>query len=632
MNRIDWLTSLPSTIDVTFIKKVISTAAQLTQDTSDQHWENARLIVDQIIQVSTEKNSLAAGLLYPFFDDTESTRKKISSTLGHEICELLQGVKRMSLMDELSLHSKQQIDRLRRMLLAIVDDARIVVIKLAERLAQLKQLSKADNQQQQHAATQTRFIYAPLANRLGIWQFKWQLEDWALRYQQPDIYKSISQSLNLRRVERDAYIQEVKETLTDLLEQSPINTFELSGRAKHIYSIHRKLQKKQIPFAELYDANAFRILVTSIADCYTVLDIIHQQWPHIIEAEFDDYIAKPKANGYQSIHTVVAGPQGHLMEIQIRSFAMHEAAELGVAAHWKYKENAQSSDVYEEKIHLLRDLIDWQHDLSSETNGKHKALYENLFTDRVYVFTPNNDILDLSSGATVLDAAYHIHTDIGHQCKGAKVNQKIVPLNTAVKTGDVIEIMTAKQQTPSRDWLNPHRGYITTKTARQKIRHFFQQQHHSEKLAQGIELWEKAAKQNHLNKRQLLEVAQYYHFKTPDALLLAIGLGHIGINSVIHKITHKESEKNQPIIKPRMIPQRQQIIKSSNTNSLLSHIAGCCQPLPGDTITGYITKGRGISIHRKDCHNIKRAKNEKPERLINMSWSEKERYWVVGKI
>lgn len=550
------------------IEESVSLINRLSADDHTEKWEKGLRTAQELAKICAEDNSIATALLYPFYQSTN--QKTIAEKSTPEINHLLKGVLRMKLIDTLTPDTHEQTDKMRRMLLAIVDDARIVVIKLAERLAELKQLSQAETPQQQKLAQQISAIYAPLANRLGIWQLKWQLEDWTFRYLHPESYKTISKALKKRRIEREHYIQSVQTELETLLTNANIENFQLTGRAKHIYSIHRKLEKKQIPFEQLYDANAFRIIVDSIQNCYEVLGMIHERWRHI-EAEFDDYIARPKSNGYQSIHTVVIGPEQHAIEIQIRTRTMHEDAELGVAAHWKYKEGEKSADKYEDKIHLLRDIMNWQQDITANT-----ARYKDLFADRVYAFTPNNDVLDLPIGATPLDAAYYIHTEIGHCCRGAKINGKIVTLSTPVKTGDVIEVLTRKNSTPSQDWLNINRGYVKTKRARDKIRSFFHQQQEEKEVA------------------------------TPTSRTVAKPM----------ELTPKTAPKGS----------KSTTLTIQGTNNLLTQVAQCCQPSAEDKVIGYITRGRGISIHREDCQNLINAKQLKPERVIQVAWEHRDIY------
>lgn len=583
-------------------------------------------ICNYLLLLECDTQTISAALLYPFFTKSETCRELIQNQLETKIYKLLQGVNRMETIDHLPIKKDQivfepkQLDNLRHMLLAIVDDVRIVLIKLAERLATLIQLRRQPGEQQQITAKQIMALYAPLANRLGIGHIKWQLEDWSFRYLDPSNSRKILKELKQRREDRENYIKTVRQELDTLLKNSGIEKYDLSGRAKHIYSIYRKITRKQLPFDQIYDTNAFRILVPNIEACYRVLSLIHEKWPHI-KHEFDDYIAKPKPNGYQSIHTIVLGPSNRHVEIQIRTFKMHEDAELGVAAHWKYKESNKTTNTYENKINLLRDVMSWQQELSTD-DEKSNNFYSQLFEDRIYIFTPTNDILDLQLGATPLDAAYHIHTDVGHRCRGAKVNHKMVTLTHPLKTGDVIEIITTKESKPSRDWLNPDRGYLKTKVAYSKVKNWFTRQFRQEKLTKGEEIWEKLAKREGLNKSYLTELFPQFNFKTEEELLIAIGAGHIGTHALMRLIKPDIAVQKSDLNIDREYASKKPAgeIPIAGTENLLTQLARCCQPIPGDSIAGYITKGRGVSIHRQDCHNLQQAKKFRPERLLDVNW------------
>jgi len=355
-------------------------------------------------------------------------------------------------------------------------------------------------------AKQTMHIYAPLANRLGIGQFKWQLEDLSFRYLNSDDYQQISKSLNMRRQDRDVFINKIIKQLTGLFKEASFADVNISGRAKHIFSIYRKLKRKGGDYSELYDTSAFRVLLPTIEDCYTALGIVHSTWPHVAK-EFDDYIAKPKPNGYRSIHTAVVTPGEQSIEIQFRTFQMHEEAELGVAAHWKYKENTQKQSAYEEKINLLREVMDWQKEVSTDDSDS-ENLYKKIFADRIYVFTPTGDIYDMQANATPLDFAYHIHSEVGNRCRGAKVNGALVPLTHKLTTGDQVEILTTKQGEPSRDWLNLTLGYLNTKHARDKVRHFFRKQNYQENLTTGQTLWDKTYRHQKIPKAKITNLLQ----------------------------------------------------------------------------------------------------------------------------
>lgn len=636
MNKDDninhWVTHLCQahpTLDSKTLATVFEVATELIKTEAPPDFNMSQQIVEQLLTLTHDTDTLNAGILYPFFTDNEKIKLLIQKKLSPATYKLLRGTKRMETIDKLPIQqgsvtfNPQQLDNLRRMLLAIVDDARIVIIKLAERICTIKQYKNHSESEKREIANQCMALYAPLANRLGIGQFKWQLEDWSFRYLNTKEYAEISKGLNQRRTDREEYIEKVKAEITALLQESGIDKYELTGRAKHIYSIYKKQKRKDVPIEEIYDTNAFRILVPSIHDCYTLLSLFHERYDHVPQ-EFDDYIAKPKPNGYRSIHTVILGPQNRNVEIQLRTFDMHAEAELGVAAHWKYKESGGFAQSFENKITLLRDIIAWQQDVSQEDESQSEQ-YTNLFKDRVYVFTPKNDILDLPQGATPLDVAYAIHTEVGHRCKGAKVNNKIVPLTEKIHTGDVIEILTGKESKPSRDWINPDRGYLTTSSAINKVKSWFRHLHQQEKLSRGIELWEKAAKREGISKQELTQILPSFNFKSLDDLFIAIGLGHISPTSLIRKLkptSEKELEEaEEPITASKSLPRTEAAI--ANTQNLLSSLARCCNPIPGDDIKGYITKGRGVSIHRADCQNFIAASTLYPERVLDVDWGDK---------
>ena len=411
----------------------------------------------------------------------------------------------------------------------------------------------------------------------------------------------------------------------------------ISGRAKHIYSIYRKMLKKHVDFGEIYDTIAFRIIVPSIKDCYTILGIVHATWPHVAN-EFDDYIAKPKPNGYRSIHTVVIGPQNITVEIQIRTQDMHEEAELGVAAHWKYKEGGTNSN-YENKISWLRDVMDWQKELTTDKPGG-ENLYAKIFQDRVYVFTPQGDIFDLPAKATPLDFAYYIHSDLGNKCRGVKVNGNLVQLTYVLKTGDQVQILTAKNGQPSRDWLNPHLGYLTTALARNRVRHWFRKQNYQENLSIGEDIWDKTARRENISKAKLNKIAPELNYKNSDDLLAALGAGDVTITHILHHLKTEESleisptEENISEIFPINPPKfSRSHIHIAGVGNLLTQLARCCKPIPGDSILGYITKGKGITIHQQRCPNIQHAQLLYPKRIVEAQWgSEKLQSYPVGII
>lgn len=580
-------------------------------------------IASELLELNADNETLAVAITYPAIYYGQVNRDTIEKQLGKNIHKLLTSAQQIEAVQPmLQTASKKKIDNLRKMMLAIVDDVRIVLIKLAECLVTLKYCRQHNVPKCKSIAQQAMDIYAPLANRLGIGQLKWQLEDLAFRFLYEKQYNEIKKALKMRRDDREQYINHMIHQLTQLFKEIGIENLVISGRAKHIFSIYKKMQEKHLSFEELYDTIAFRILVPEIEDCYKALGITHAEWPHI-QKEFDDYIAKPKPNGYQSIHTAVTGPHNMNIEIQIRTYQMHEDAELGVAAHWKYKEGGKQS-IYEEKINRLREVIGWQQDQTAQEDEEN--LYSKVFEDRVYVFTPNEDIFDLNAGATPLDFAYHIHTDVGHRCRGAKVNGMLVPLTHKLKTGDRVEITTTKESKPSRDWLNPNTGYLTTHHARQKVQRWFKKANYKNDLEEGAAIWEKQYRRNNLKKSDINKAYERFNFKNPENLLAAIGRNDLGIVTIInflkdeapiiidksHEITISRQTAIEAKAKSRLVIE--------GVGNLLTNIGKCCKPIPGDPITGYVTKGQGVTIHHQNCRNIQQAIIYRSERILKVEW------------
>ncbi|MGL4447119.1 MAG: GTP diphosphokinase, partial [Shewanella sp.] len=518
-----------------------------------------------------------------------------------------------------------------RMLLAMVEDVRAVVIKLAERVCLLRAVKNADEETRVLLAREIADIYAPLANRLGIGQLKWELEDISFRYLHPDTYKEIAKQLDGKRLDREIFIEKFVSQLQQKLDEEHIRA-KVYGRPKHIYSIWRKMKGKHLKFDELFDVRAVRIVTERLQDCYGALGVVHTLWHHI-PREFDDYVANPKPNGYQSIHTVVVGPEGKTVEIQIRTQDMHEDAELGVAAHWKYKEGNHSGKQsgYEEKINWLRKILQWQEDVV-ESGNLVEEVRSQVFEDRVYVFTPSGEVVDLPLGSTVLDFAYYIHSQVGHKCIGAKVDGRIVPFTYQVETGERIEIITSKQPNPKRDWLNPNLGYIRTARARSKIQHWFKQQDRDKNIAAGKEMLESELARVSLKIKDAAIAVERFNMASMDDLLAAIGGGDVRLHQVVNHIQSRlrldevsEADAVEELVKkgqhkPASSGRGQ--VEVNGVGNLLNHIARCCQPVPGDEILGFITKGRGISVHRADCEQVKELMRVHPERGVDVVWGE----------
>lgn len=515
-----------------------------------------------------------------------------------------------------------QAEALRKMLLAIVTDPRLVLIKLAAQLHQLRASKDAPPAERERIALETRDIYAPLANRLGVWQLKWELEDLSFRFLDPDNYKLVASWLAAKRVDRERYIEEVIARVRSELANVHIDS-EVAGRPKHIYSIWRKMQRKGLSFDQLYDIRAVRVLVNSIADCYAALGIVHSLWPYI-PGEFDDYIATPKDNLYRSLHTAVIGPGKLPVEIQIRTREMHEHAELGVAAHWHYKEGGKRNPAYEQKIVWLRQILE-PADREGDESGTDflERVRSEIFEDRVYALSPRGEVIELPRGATPLDFAYHVHTDLGHRCRGAKVNGRMVSLNQTLANGDQVEIVTGKQLNPSRDWLVPSLGYLVSQRNRSKVRAWFRKQDEEQNRLQGRQILERELQRLAIHSVTLAELVSEFKFDSPEQLYLAIGAGELTVAQITGAIQRRArpQELPSPIARKPLVAQKETSgVTVEGVGDLLSHVARCCGPVPPELIAGYITLGRGVSIHRQGCASLRRLQDLHPERVIAVEW------------
>jgi GTP pyrophosphokinase len=585
-------------------------------------------------------NSLDVALLLSELgsDETTLTVALLSSTrlmesvgfdeleqkFGNKITQLVKSVIQLhEFQGERDDSAPEQVERLRRMLLSMVDDVRAVLIKLAFRVQRLRQLQLASEDEQQKIALESLEIFAPIANRLGIGQLKWELEDLAFRYLEPSTYKQIAKYLNERREEREQFIADVVDKIKQITKAENIST-EIYGRPKHIYSIWKKMTSKQRSFDELFDVRAVRVVVNNIAECYIVLGLIHAQWRHI-DKEFDDYIASPKENGYQSLHTAVYGPHGKPVEIQIRTKQMHEFAEHGVAAHWRYKEAGSGKSNMQSGIDSLRKLLD-----STKINDEDlmESFRSEMFHDRVFVLTPEGRVIDLPEGGTPIDFAYAVHTEIGHRCRGAKVNGRIVQLTYPLKSGERVEILTTKEVAPRRDWMISHLGYIKTSRARNRIRSWFRKQDKEKNYLEGKALCDREFKR-HIIKPDISKVVKHFKLKSADELYIKLGRGDISVaqmSSMLHEFD--ESKQNENAI-PLHVPTRKSLAEKSKSSinvlgvgNLLTTIANCCMPVPHDDIIGFITKDKGVSVHRVDCKNILHLKEKDQARLIEVEWGD----------
>jgi GTP pyrophosphokinase len=555
----------------------------------------------------------------------------IVDTLPAELQQQLEELNKLKLYesDRTLSSTERSAEGLRRLLLALVKDVRVVLIDLAWELVLLRGAGD-DIELGRALARETMLIHAPLANRLGIWQLKWELEDLAFRYEQPEQYQRVAKLVAEHRTERERFIRGFMDKLAAALHEAGISA-EVKGRPKHIYSIWRKMQRKGLDFHELFDVRAVRVLVDDLPGCYSALGLVHTLWQPI-PGEFDDYITTPKGNNYQSLHTAVADREGRALEIQIRTHQMHEHAELGVAAHWRYKEGGPTDPAFDNKIAVMRQLLD-----SSDADLDDQSLLDSFQSatteDRVYVLTPRGQVVDLAAGATVLDFAYHVHTEVGHRCRGAKVNGRIVPLTHVVNTGDRVEILTAKQARPSRDWLNPRLGYIHGARGRSKVRQWFKLESREENLRAGKESIENEARRIGLALSDFKPVLERFSLAAVDDLFVAVGNGDLTVGQVVNAIDRLRAEQVVPqaedLVTRTPNRQREQQLKGAGdvtiegVGNLMTTIARCCQPVPGDPVAGYITRGKGVTIHRDDCRQILHWQSENNPRLLQVSWGEK---------
>ena len=586
-----------------------------------------------LAELRLDQASLVAAILYRAVREERVALEIIRKEFGDEIAGLINGVQRMAAIS--SIHhplkghvlgqSEGQLDNVRKMLVSMVDDVRVALIKLAERTCAIRGVKNAPEEKRMRVAREVFDIYAPLAHRLGIGHIKWELEDLSFRYLHETAYKKIAKLLDEKRLDREGYIRRVTATLQGELKASGIEA-ELSGRAKHIYSIWRKMRIKGIDFSQVYDIRAVRVLVPEVRDCYAALGIVHTLWRHIPN-EFDDYVANPKENGYQSLHTAVIGPDGKVMEVQIRTHSMHEDAELGVCAHWLYKgtDKSNKSSGYDAKINWLRQVLEWQEELG-DLSGLADHLKSDIVSDRVYVFTPEGHVVDLAQGATPVDFAYRVHTEIGHACRGARVNSRIVPLTYPLKTGEQVFILTSKNNpAPSRDWLNPNLGYIHTSRARAKVTHWFKQQNRERNVTDGRAIIEDEFRRLSLHDVGLGELAVKVNYHSAEDMFAAIGAGDLRpahVANVAQQMLEPKSEQlDLKLTAQRRKPyDTESDIQIVGVGKLKTQVAKCCKPLPGDAIGGYITIGRGVTVHRQDCLTFLNLQEVEPNRIIEVSW------------
>ena len=582
-----------------------------------------RAVREILEELGMPPETLAAAWLYPLYRRGIISVNQIKNKdLEHfsPLIVSLRQLDRLTLPDTGSpgeALAKQQSEALRKMLLAIVSDVRLVLVRIAQQLHRLRGAKQAVAEERRRLAVETLEIFAALANRLGVWQLKWELEDLAFRYLKPDRYRRIAKLLNEKRGEREAFIAAVTARLSRELANAGIDA-ETSGRAKHIYSIYRKMRRKDRGLESLYDMRAVRVLVKDVKSCYAALGVVHKLWSYLPD-EFDDYVAKPKDNGYRSLHTAVIGPQGKTVEVQIRTHEMHRQAELGIAAHWRYKEGGGSAADFDRRLAGLRQRLE-----SAGDGSELDRLRDRVLDDRVYAISPKGEVVELPPAATPLDFAYRVHTQVGHRCRGAKANGRIVPLTYRIRTGDRIEIITGNKPRPSRDWLSPKLGYIASARTRAKVRNWFRQQNRDEHRRQGREVLDRELSRLNVRGVATGDIAQQLKFADTDALCVALGAGDL-TSAAIAGAMQQLTTVSEPLPKSRRrpgkaSPSRPDGVTISGVGDLLSRLARCCRPVPPEPVVGYITQGRGVSIHRADCGNCLNLRQRHPERILAVSW------------
>ncbi|GAB4427827.1 MAG: GTP diphosphokinase [Anaerolineae bacterium] len=659
-----WLQSISpgrTAADMDFICRACELAQQAHNGqfraSGEPYFQHTLSVANILAELRMDHETLAAAILHDVLEDTPITYDDLVTEFGETVANLVDGVTKMSQIQEYRGQSKKtkkeraQAESLRKMFLAMQDDVRVVLIKLADRTHNMRTLHHLPDEKRRRIARETMEIFAPLANRLGIWQIKWELEDLSFKYMEPETFKHIAQMVDERRINREKYINQVVTVLKTELDRRGIKAM-VTGRPKHIYSIYRKMKRKGVGFDQIFDVRALRVLVDSppevieeingrkiednIADCYAVLGIVHTLW-RPIPGEFDDYIAAPKDNMYRSLHTAVVSQDGKTIEVQIRTRKMHQDAELGVAAHWRYKEGGKPDPSFEAKITWLRSLMEWKEDVADAKEFVDQVKSE-MFQDRVHVITPGGDLVDLPQGATPIDFAYYIHTEVGHRCRGAKVNGRIVPLDYVLKNGEQVEILTAKRGGPSRDWLNTNLGYLKTSRARAKVRHWFKYLNHEENVAQGRNILDRELRRLGLTKVNYEKLAQQFHMSKVDDFLAAIGRGDISnthmVNAINDVVNEEGKDKERWTLPsttvesvappaPATPAQGDGVVTVQGVGGLYTNLAQCCRPVPGDTdIVGYITRGKGVTIHRSDCRNVLSLTRRSPERLIAVGWDD----------
>ena len=608
--------------DLSDVERAVAMAAEAHGDqrraSGEPYVTHPVAAAEILAELGIDPVAIEAAVLHDVPEDTEYALSDIEERFGQEVARLVDGVTKLGKFSTLS-HEQQQAENIRKMFLAMAEDIRVVLIKLADRLHNMRTLAALPTEKQVRIARQTLEIYAPLAERLGIWQVKWELEDLAFKTLEPERFRELAKLLDTRRKGRETFIERAIAELEPRLREAGVIA-DLQGRPKHIYSIWKKMQRKAAEFGEIYDVYAIRILVDEVKDCYAALGIVHALW-RPIPGQFDDYIAVPKNNLYQSLHTAVIALDGKPLEIQIRTQAMHAVSEVGIAAHWRYKEGTKSDRDYDAKLAWLRQLMDWQREVSDATEFV-EGIKLDIFQDQVFVFTPKGEIKDLPANSTPLDFAYRIHTDVGHRTIGAKVNNRLVPLDYRLKNGDIVEIVTTKaEHGPSRDWLN----LVRTSHAREKIRQWFKRQERDENIVHGRESLDRELRRlartsiAALGQDRIMEVARQLNHDTLDDFLAAVGYGAISAQSVVMRLgVVDDAQLALPEVAPQIQPAKAGGVRVKGVGDLLVRFARCCHPIPGDPIQGFITRGKGVTVHLRSCPTV--INEREVSRLIEVEW------------
>ncbi|MBN4057161.1 bifunctional (p)ppGpp synthetase/guanosine-3',5'-bis(diphosphate) 3'-pyrophosphohydrolase [bacterium AH-315-J21] len=614
------LESHNANINIPLLRKAYEVAETAHQeqmrDSGVPYIDHCREVAAILGEWHLDSSTIAAGLLHDSVEDTGVTIESLKKDFGDEIAHLVDGVTKLSAMKYKS-HEEQQAEYFRKMLLSMARDIRVILIKLADRMHNMQTLEHVPAKKRLRIAQETQDIYAPMANRFGIAKAKVALEDLSFKYLEPEFYRELANRLDETRDDRERYIAELTAPISEALSASKIKA-DVSGRAKHLYSICRKIRVRGVPFEDILDLSAIRIIVGSVHDCYHVLGVIHAMWKPAPD-KFDDYVASPKPNGYQSLHTTVVGIHGRLVEIQIRTREMHYIAENGIAAHWLYKEGKKSFDKGDQQMVWLRDVLEWQNDMQNPAEFL-EYLKIDLFPHDIYVFTPNGKIIHLPTGATPLDFAFAVHSEVGMRCAGAKINDRIAPLATRLKTGDIVEVITHPQRTPSRDWLQ----LVITSNARSKIRRWLKKIGHDELVPIGKDLLERELRKVRISyplDKDLLEIAESLSHHSVDSLLASLGNGDMTVGHIVSKLTPEEQKQHRTIADSEAPNQRTEVqgVNIQGHDDMFFRLASCCQPIPGDEVIGYVTRGRGVTVHRSDCPNLE-VLNNNPERQMEVNW------------